>query len=304
MEKNWEISDASLINKGLNVLIPRVGKHFWVDGSTGVDTNNGLSPANPVLTVTQALTLCTAGAYDVIHILANSPSSAPAAEIFPIAVNKNGVTIRGEHGSGLLSDSGIGSYTKNKACFEIGAHYVTIEDLYMGVDNEGSDGGIIEFNGTNCYFGTTIRRCTFDTQYIAAYGILATYDQPYLLVEDCVFGGTWIAGYTTAGIYIGNLTGGMIRRNVFNKNQGIAISAGVGASNFQILNNQFNLPSDTVGKAVTLADGSLNIFTNGNHANFGMTAMTNNPYRDLNNDTSNTWGLNYKAGLSVMPIGT
>jgi len=298
------ISDAVTVVDGIvdvidNVLTPNAGVHFWVDSVSGNDSNSGLSAGDPVLTYTYALSLVTAGRYDVIHGMANSPSAPPATETFPIVVNKTGVTIRGEHGKGLLSDSGIGSDEQNVATFEIAASYVTIEDMYLGCDNLGTTGGIIEFNSTNSYFGVTIRRCTFDTQYIAAYGILATYDQPYLLVEDCLFGRSDIACYTTAGIYLGNCTSGMIRKNVFASIAGIGISCGGGCGNLSILENRFRLPSDTAGKAITLAAGSSGIFVDGNHANFGGVPMVNNPYADASTANYNDWGTNHKGGVPV-----
>lgn len=280
-----------------------LGTVFYVDGTSGVDTNTGRTKDTPLLTVTAALAKCTNSKGDVIQIIRNSPTSPPATETFPIAVNKSNVTIRGTlspHGA-ILSDSGIGSDAQNEACFEIGAHYVTIEDLYLGIANEGSNGGIIEFNGTNSYFGTNIRRCTFDTQYIAAYGILATYDQPYLLVEDCVFGRHDIAGYTTANIYVGNGTAMMLRGNTFVCVTAIGISLAATCGNVTVLDNRFSCASNTVGMAITCADGSSGNYFDGNRANFGITAMANNPYRDLNNDNSNTWGTNYKGGVAVMP---
>lgn len=298
MEKNLEISDASLIKVVSNILNPTVGTHFWVDGSTGVDTNSGLTPSAPRLTITSALSLCTAGAFDVIHVLANSPSAPPATETFPINVNKAGVTIRGEHGSGLLSDSGFGSDAQNVATLLIAANYVTIENLYLGCDNLGTTGGIVQFTGST--FACTLRNILFDTQYVPAYGVYTTGDQPYLLIEDCVFGRYDVAGYTTAGIYIFHSTAGMIRRNVFRACAGIAISAGASAGNFDILDNRFCMPSDTDGKAITLAAGSSGIYVDGNHANFGSSDATD-PYRDVNGDDSNTWGLNYKGITATMP---
>ena len=284
------------------------GQVFFVDGTDGSDDvdNPGTSYYSPVLTITRANALCTASHGDIVQILKNSPSSPPGDETFPVALNKQGMILRGTLGArgGMLSDSGFGSDEQNVAAIEVGAHYITIEDLYLGVDNLGSTGGIVEFNGTNSYFGTTIRRCTFETQYIPAYGIYVIYDQPYLLVEDCVFGRYDIAGYTTAGIYIGNLTAGMLRRNVFNACAGIGISAGAQASNFSILDNRFSLPSDTVGKAITLANGSSGIYVNGNCAAFGIVDPTTNPFRDLNNDNSNMWGLNCKGVTATLPIGT
>jgi len=290
---NWSVKPPALTPAG--------GSYFWVDGSSGSDTNSGRSSVSPLLTVTAALAKCTAGAGDIINIMANSPSSPPATETFPIVVNKAGVTIRGTRGSGILSDSGIGSDTQNKACFEIAASYVTIENMYLGIDNLGSTGGIVEFNGTNSYFGVTLRKCTFDTQYVAAYGIYAPYDQPYLLVEDCLFGRSDIAGYTTACIYLGNCTSGMIRRNVFAGFAGIGISCGAGCGNLTILDNRFRLPSDSAGKAITLAAGSSGNFIDGNHANFGDADMSANPYTDSSTTDYNDWGLNYKGITATMP---
>jgi len=282
------------------------GQIFYQSGGTGNDDtdNPGTSPWSPVKTITRANALCTAGAGDIVICLDNSPSTPAADETFPIALNKANMTVFGAFSNTFLSDSGIGCDEQNVATFEIGANFVTIEGMYIGCDQLGTTGGLVEFNSTNSYFGTTIRKCTFDTQYVAAYGVLATYDQPYLLIEDCIFGRHDVAGYTTAGIYIGNLTAGFIRNNVFPCVTALGISIGANCGNATILDNRFSCASDTVGMAITAADGSSGCYFDGNNANFGITAMTNNPFRDLNNDNSNTWGLNYKAGTSTMPIGT
>ncbi len=279
------------------------GKVFYVDGTNGDDSNSGLLPTDPLQTITAALVKCTSGQADVIQILANSPSSPPEAETFPIAVNKANVTIRGllSPRGAILSDSGIGSDEVNVACFEIGASYVTIEDMYLGCAAEGTTGGIIEFNGTNSYFGTVIRRCTFDTQYIPALGIYAAYDQPYLLVEDCLFGRSDILAYTTACIYLGNGTVVVIRRNIFQGFAGIGVSLGAGCGNTTILDNRFRLPSDTEGKAITMAEGAKGNFVDGNSAAFGRTAPSNNPYLDSGGLADNDWGRNFSGGIAVMP---
>ena len=93
----------------------------------------------------------------------------------------------------------------------------------------------------------------------------------------------------------------MIRRNTFVCITAIGISGGASAGNFTILDNRFSCASDTVGMAITLADGSSGIYIEGNSAAFGKVAPANNPYRDLNNDDSNSWGLNYAGGIAVMP---
>ncbi len=282
---------------------PAGGRIFYQDKTRGDDSaaNPGTAYYTPLLTIKQALTKCVAGRRDWILVLDNSPSTPPATEDFPIVMNKANVKLIGTLSDGSLSDSGIGSDTQDVNTFEIAASYVTIQDMYIGCDNLGNTGALVSFNGANNYFSTTFRRCIFDTQHVAAYGIYAQFDQPYLLVEDCIYGRSDIGGFSTAAVYIGNLTAGMLRRNVYRKVAGIGISVGAGAHNFTILDERFDLPSNTKGKAITLADGSSGIFVDGCRANFGQAAMVANPFLDLNNDTSNTWGLNYKAGTSVMP---
>lgn len=277
------------------------GKVFYVDTAAngGSDSNSGLTPDDPLLKINAAMDLCTANKGDVIQVLGNSPSSPN--DTATITCDVGGVTIRGLYGRGLLSDSGFGSPTINVPCITIAANYVTIENLYLGAKSTGTTGGIVEFSGTNSYFGVTFRNVTFDTQYVAAYGIYAAYDQPYLLVEDCLFGRSDIAGYTTACIYVGNCTSGMVRHNIFAGFAGIGVSAGAGCGNFSILDNQFRLPSDTEGKAITLADGSSGIFVDGNHAAFGDTAPSNNPFLDSSTADYNDWGVNYKGITATYP---
>lgn len=273
-------------------------KVFYVDTAAngGSDTNGGLSPSDPLLKINAAMDKCTANKGDVIQVLGNSPSSPN--DTATITMDVAGVTLRGLHGRGLLSDSGTGSPTENVPVITIAANYVTIENLYLGDHSTGTTGGIIEFTGST--YGVAIRNILFDSQYAPAYGILTAGDHPYLLIEDCVFGRYDIAGYTTAGIYIEHCTAGMIRRNVFRACAGIAISVGANGGNFDILDNRFCMPSDTDGKAITLAAGSSGIYIDGNHANFGTTDAAD-PYRDINGDDSNTWGLNYKGITATMP---
>lgn len=271
--------------------------HCWVD-SGGDNANTGLDPSDPVETYTYALAnLVTAGRYDVIHGMANSPSSPPANEEFPISVNKNGVTIRGEHGKGLLSDSGIGSDEQDVATFDIAAQYVTIEDMYIGCDQLHTIGGLITIGISSWAF--TLRRCLLDSQYLPAYGIYTAQSQNYMLIEDCIFGRKDIAGYTNACIDLPHSIACVLRRNLFNVT-GVGIRLSGGACSVSVLDNKFWLPSDTKGKAITVTSGSGKFFFDGNVANYGKTTMTNNPYLD-EGSAANTWGLNYKGAVSVMP---
>lgn len=306
MLKSWEMSDADLLMATRNILSPNIGQHFWVDTLAGNDSNSGESPEDPVLTITYAISLCTAGRYDTIHIMANSPSAPPVTEVFPIVVDKSGVTIIGEHGKGLLSDSGIASTAADTACFEINANYVTIQDMYLGCNGGNSLTGVIDGHASTAYWSFTLRRCMLGIQGSSKYGIAGKSGiGPYLLVEDCVFGRSNASVFTTAAIAIvDNATGGIIRRNVIAASP-IAISLFGTVVDMRILDNKIACQSDAVGTGITVANGSGGgNFFDGNHANFGMTAMTNNPYRDLHNDNSNTWGLNYKAGISIMPASS
>lgn len=277
------------------------GKVFYVDTAAngGSDNNSGLSITDPLLKINTAMDKVTANKGDVIQILGNSPSSPN--DNATITCDVAGVTIRGLHGRGMLSDSGFGSPTINVPAITIAANYVTIENLYIGCKSTGTTGGIVEFSGTNSYFGVTFRNITFDTQYVAAYGIYVQYDQPYLLVEDCMFGRSDIAGYTTACIYVGNCTCGMIRRNVFAGFAGIGISCGGSCGNLTILDNRFRLPSHTEGKAITMAAGSSGNYIDGNHAAFGDTQVTNNPFLDSSSAGYNDWGVNYESATVTMP---
>lgn len=278
------------------------GKVFYVDTAAngGSDSNTGLTLSDPLLKIEAAMDECTANKGDVIQILGNSPSSPN--DTTAITIDKAGVTLRGLYGRGMLSDSGFAAYATNTATLTIAANYVTVENLYLGCHSAGTTGGIVQFSGTNSYFGVTFRNITFDTQYISAYGIYLPYDQPYLLVEDCVFGRADIAGYTTAGIHVGNCTAGMIRRNVFNGVTGVGINIGAGCGNLTVLDNRFLLDTETEGDAITIANGATGNIFDGNHAYFGNTNdPAANPYKDGSGANDNHWGLNYTGITATYP---
>jgi len=128
------------------------GKVFYVD-SGGDDDNTGLSVDAPLLKINAAMDKCTANAGDVIQVMGNSPTTPN--DTVTITCDVAGVTIRGLYGRGLLSDSGFGSPTTNVPCLTIAANFVTIENLYLGIDVDGSSGGIVEFTGNT--WGSTFR---------------------------------------------------------------------------------------------------------------------------------------------------
>ncbi len=268
------------------------GKTYYVDDA-GADGNEGLDPNYPMLTIKAALARCTSSIGDAVVTMAKSPSTPSTGEDWPINLNKAGVLLTGLYSRGLVSDSGFGSGTINVATLNIAANYVTVENLYLGCKSTGNTGGIVTFTGST--YASTFRNVVFDIQYVAAYGILVAADQPYLLVEDCIFGRGDVAGYTTACISLSNATFGMIRRNVFQGFAGIGVSIGAACGNCSVLANYFRLPSDTAGKAVTCAAGSSGNFIAGNYATFGSVDPANDAYKDLSTADYNDWGPNWNG---------
>ncbi|MBA7647424.1 hypothetical protein ES703_55196 [subsurface metagenome] len=88
--------------------------------------------------------------------------------------------------------------------------------------------------------------------------------------------------------------------NFFDRCPGYGLHLGVlaGVTGMGIFDNRFACHSDAVGKAIYIPLGGGG-FIDGNRANYGTGAMTANPYRDLG---ANHWGLNWKAGVSIMPV--
>ena len=294
-DRSLSIFGDSLTPKNILSGVWTSGKVFYVDTAAngGSDSNDGLSPETPLLKINAAMDKVTANKGDVIQILGNSPSSPndDAEVIMDVA----GVTLRGLYGRGLLSDSGFGGYAQDTPAITVAANYVTIENLYLGVHSSGSTGGVIEFSGTNSYYGVTIRRCTIEHQYAATYGVYLPIDQPFLLIEDCDFGRIALDNFTDA-IRLGNCTSGTIRRNRFSGYTGIGINDTGNCGNLSILDNKFVCPGDTEGSAITIAAGSSDNWIDGNHAGFGDTTMGANPYKDASGADANHWGLNY-AGI-------
>ena len=63
----------------VSFIMPNAGDVYYVDGTNGSNSNDGLSRDMPVLTLTYALSLCTAGNEDYIIVL-GYPSAGAAGE--------------------------------------------------------------------------------------------------------------------------------------------------------------------------------------------------------------------------------
>jgi hypothetical protein len=89
-----ENTNIKYLLTSMNSNLRALGDIFYWDPISGSDTNNGLTPQTAVKTFTQAHSLVTTGANDVIFCLA-SDSSGITTSTETLAVTKNNVKIRG-----------------------------------------------------------------------------------------------------------------------------------------------------------------------------------------------------------------
>jgi len=281
-----------------HILVPGAGDIFYVNGVTGVDTNDGLTPDTPVLTITYALTdLVTAGADDYIIVLdyADPPS---VTETFPIACNVNDVHI-----------IGMGVFNMNRtpiwpagatAAFEITDHDVEIAGFDLAA---GAASACIE-NGD-----TVWRAWIHDNEFGRIHGCqdgigigLGAVDCPHWLIENNTFG--HLNTLTRDGIRIEqNSTRSVIRNNLFYVDTGtVGIHLqGLCTAIGYIMDNRFKVADAQAGEAVYVENVNASVcqFHN-NMVASGNVAMTFNPYRDLG--AACHWGVNYAGTAPVYPV--
>ena len=275
---------------------PGAGQVFYVEGFNGVNTNDGLTPDTPLLTITEALDRCTANADDYILLI---DYWTAAGEAWPIVVNKGKVHIVGVHGGGsnwISVQPGI-----DTASFSVTALDAEIANIscHAGANHAG-----IELAGTA--WGVHIRNCWFGVTGGCRDGIedLAPIDMPYLLIEGCRFGqsctrdGVRISHNATRGL-IGNPYTGV--GNLFDRCAGIGVNLSGNTSEIGIFNNVFHRVDDTQGNAITLSAGGSNQMVDGNSAFWGNAAANTNPYDDGAAANVNHWGLNYENGVYTLP---
>lgn len=299
---------------------------FFVNGTStigddGVNTG-GQVPDEPFLTITKAISECTDGANDYIFVL-DYPSTAPATETFPIAINKQRVHILGVL-NGRIPRFKIVAPT-DTAVFSFGltgstyGAYSELANFIMG-SAASSAKGAIEFFQAGC-FGIHIHHCGFglaarsntDCKYGICIGKTGTENAGeliYGLIEHCTFGEL----VSSDGIYVPNVpyTGpnsiySLIIRNNYFKVDGIGINIDHAAANMHeggIYNNRFCMSSDAVGKAIDIVAGVTGGFIDGNVASVlaNEASVSANPYRTMT-ACGPAWGLNYKGSseLAVAP---
>lgn len=265
------------------------GKVYYVNGTAwgnGSDANTGLRPDVPFMTLTKALSMCTNEQNDTIVVL---DFWQPTGETWPIAINKDMVTIVATPGGSRMMPWACVSPTGDTAAFSITATGVTIRNFYLmaGASHAGIElvGGPQRVGIYECFFAS------------GTYGIAAAIHAAGMGLE--VAGCDFASALTAGGISLVNPPWGRIHNNVFHGVTGVAISLAA-AGSMEILNNTIFCNADVQGRGIILGGGS-GCIIDGNHANFGDTAMAANPYLDSSVAGSNHWLLNYQAITAVLP---
>jgi hypothetical protein len=278
---------------------PGIGDVFYVDGTNGLDTNDGLTPSTPVLTITYALSLCTAGENDYIIVL-GYPGDAGEA-VWPIPVNVSKVHIIGTPAQ--AAPSPFINATGNFGCFTISASNVEIAGLEFSCGVSAAEACIATSGGV---WKGHIHHNFFAWQDAAVHGIYLSNDTdsvdcPHWHIHDNRFGDK-MTGHNIFIAY--NSTRTIIEDNLF---FGVASGASgiyvdqAGANVGAILDNVFKVADAGDGEAIEFVAGTAGTVVSGNVALEGTVAMTQEPYRDLG---SNHWGVNWKTNAVDLPKTT
>lgn len=272
---NYLISGASL------------GAVFYVDGCAGDNTNSGLTPDQPKLTIAAALAMCTNDRNDTIVLLDYYNMEGGAA----VTINKSKVTIVGSEGGSRNRSWTCLHATADTACLTVAANDVRIHQLYFdaGVSHAG-----IEFSGAKCRIG--IYDCYFGT---GKHGIWSAPGGVGFSLD--IVNNFFCQALTAQSIYINDDPAFFsIVDNVFDQPQNVAIEVVQGGGG-QIRNNVISLSGNVAGRAITLGASVYRCIVDGNHANYGDTEMGNIPYTDNAAAGQNHWMLNYKGITGTMP---
>lgn len=275
---------------------PTDGEFFFVDGVNGSNSNSGLTPDEPLLLLTDAVTLATTQMDDFIFVL---DYHQPSGETFPVVLAKRSMHIVGVT-SGLEDKPHINPATDVSAFNLNGASYASsrIEIANLGFC-AGADDACIDINSSS--FAIRIHDCSFGHSYTGAQDgieVNAPYDAVELQIYDCIFGGM----LTQDGIRIHiNATRCRIHHNFFHHVQGTAINVGIsaGITGPYICDNRFSCYADADGEAITIGNGDEG-FISGNEANDDKATMTKQPFKQTAGTCA--WGINYTGEAADTPV--
>lgn len=302
---NMDAQDATvkayILSVGMAAPLQRFMPHtaltspIFVNGSTGSNSNDGLSRTTPLLTLTAAIAKQT-DENKHLYIFVER-FYQPAGETWPIVFDKNNV-----HVIGMGGPNGTWCFIKpvgDYAGVRFDADRCEIAGFEIG---GGATSGCIEFGAYNwgnlirdCWFGVT--NTTQGRDGIWTEGGLG-YHTYYATVIRCMFG----KNLTRDGIRLdsdasSSMLGLPGMGNIFKQINGVAINdTGGFFPDGMCCDNVFGLAADTKGDAITSA--SARTIFDGNRANTGRTAMSANPYLDTG---TGHWLNNYKANTHVLP---
>jgi len=282
----------------IRIMNPGAGNVFYVNGSSGVDTQDGTTPETARLTITSGLSLCRndEAAQDYVIVL-RYPSTDPGEAVWPIAVDYAGVHIIGAGLFGASTNCYVAP-PADTAAFSLSAHGIEIAGFDLAA---GATHGCIENNGT--VWRAHIHHNDFALQRTAQDGIrtgIGSVDCPHWLIEDNVFG-EGIDNVSRAHIYcMHNMTRSIIRNNLFRVGTGVVgvHLQGLCTGYISILDNYFQVFDNAAGEAITTSATAIGLAA-GNVAAEGKAALANNPYVD---GGTFSWGNNMGSlGVAQMP---
>lgn len=265
-----------------------LGKVFYVDGNAGNNSNNGIDPATPFLTIAYALTQCVANRNDYIYVLDHFQ------EAFPISVNVRKIHIIGVAPTPdyvwLTAPGDTAIFTLDADHFEIAGFEFGAGATHAAIESGGGGYGVIH-------------DCRFGWMQAGQDGIRmpAPLESPALIIEECSFGNN----LTRDGIRIDhNMTRGEIKNNIFRSVPGVGVNVLGQMALGLIISNKFKLPGNVAGAAITLsaAAGGNEIYIGDNDANYGNTTMALIPWVVTGGSAVTcTWDNNRRNGVVVMP---
>lgn len=270
---------------------------WWVDGGIGT-SGDGRSPITAFDLLSEAITACDNSVDDWILI---QDYSGQATET---TINKSFVHIIG-YGPPGMPYPRIQGTTAGQAGLVLGdaADQIEIANLFLAATTTSA---AVEFNGSGGSFNVWIHNCIIGRNgNVARDGIDVGAGvggaAPHLVVEDCIFGGAGGVGITRNGIRIGNnATCGIARRNIFRKCGTQAIYLLGGVESFMVLDNTFQLPSDTEGYAVTASASTNYCLIMGNRASSHTGLLRTEVFHDDDTTSTNSWAGNTGGGLDTL----
>ncbi len=308
-------SPVAFFNRNMGYLPP--GNTYYVDSrswGTAADTNNGLTPDEPLATVNAAIAKCTAGAHDYIFCIDGYDNDTAT-----ITIAKSGLHIIGVDGANhrapfvWMKIAGTGALP----CFTLqggDAANVEIAGFTLGASASAPCITTTAGTSTNLIYGH-IHHCGFaasgDVAFVAQDGILCGTGAGLdgCLIEDCTFG----YEITRDGIRFINFYDGLIRNCLFEMSAYMGIrqlTGGAARGMCDVLNNRFKqkIPALDKGSAIYITDAGGGLI-DGNHAAENADGTCdNNPYVDLSSGTADTtlnaWGYNMVGTAKGEPAVT